>query len=128
MLTANTIVLDELIETDIQGTVDELSQVQGRVSIAEDAQIINSHIRGPAVIGGGAKISDTFIGPFTSIGNGCVIERSVIEHAVVLKEAVIRDIDRLEDSLVGRRAVVSKNKRFHNAYRLMVGDDSVVEV
>lgn len=128
MLTANTIVLDEWIKMDIRGTVDESSQVQGRVSIAENAQVINSHIRGPAVIGRGTKISDTFIGPFTSIGDGCIVERSVIEHAVVLKEAVIRDIDRLEDSLVGRRAVVSKNKRFHNAYRLMIGDDSVVEV
>lgn len=128
MLTANTIVLDEWIKTDIRGNVDASSQVQGRVSIAENAQVTNSHIRGPAVIGQGTKVSDTFIGPFTSIGDGCVIERSVIEHAVVLQEAVIRDIDRLEDSLVGRRAVVSKNKRFHNAYRLMVGDDSVVEV
>lgn len=128
MLTANTIVLDEWIKTDIRGEVDSSSQIQGRVSIAENARIINSHIRGPVVIGQGAEIRDTFIGPFSSIGDGCIIERSVIEHVVVLKEAVIRDVDRLEDSLIGRRAVISKNNRFHNAYRLMIGDDSIVEV
>jgi hypothetical protein len=37
------------------------------------------------------------------------------------------DIERMEDSLIGRRVKLFRNSR-HKALRLMIGDDSVVEV
>ena len=128
LLAANTIVLDEWFKRDIRGTVDGASKVTGRVTIEEGAVVRKSTLRGPIVIGAGAVIEDSFIGPFTSIGSGTKVTRSIIEHCVILNGAEISHVNRLEDSLIGRNARVVKCHDKHEALRLMIGDDSVVEV
>lgn len=127
LLAANTIVLDEWFKRNIKGKVEN-SQVTGRVTIEEGAVVRNSTLRGPIVVGSGAVIEDSFIGPFTSIGCGTKIKKSIIEHSVVLAGAEISHVERLEDSLIGRNARVVKCHDKHQALRLMIGDDSVVEV
>lgn len=127
LLTANTIVLDEWVSRDLRGEVDDQSQVSGRVSLAPGARIINSTLRGPIVIGTDCLIINSFIGPYTSIGDNSRIENSVIEHSVILNEVHIQYIDRLEDSLVGKNARLARSER-HRCLRLMIGDDSVVEL
>jgi len=47
---------------------------------------------------------------------------------VVLENAVIEKIDRLEDSLVGKGSRIVQGYGNHQAFRLMIGDDSVVEL
>ena len=128
LLAANTIVLDEWFKRDIAGDVDEKSQLTGRVTIEKGAVIRNSTLRGPIVVGSGTIIEDSFIGPFTSIGSNTKIKKSIIEHCVILSGAVIDHVDRMEDSLIGRDAKVVKCHHKHQALRLMIGDDSVVEV
>lgn len=126
MLSANSIVLDDYTQRDIQGIVDQASKIVGRVHIAEGAQIFNSTVRGPAVIGRNAIIKDSFIGPYTSIGDRVEITNAAIEHCVILNKAKIEGIQRLEDSLVGEEShVVNKN---HRALKLMIGDSATVEV
>lgn len=127
LLTANTIVLDEWIRRDIQGEIDDLSQISGRVTIAPGARIHNSTLRGPIIIGTGCLIKNSFIGPFTSIGDYSQVEDSVIEHSVLLNDIQINQIDRLEDSLIGKNARIIRHDR-HRCLRLMIGDDSVVEL
>lgn len=126
LLTANTLVLDGWGRREILGEVDEASRVDGRVSIAIGTQIINSTIRGPAAIGAHCLIKDSFIGPFTSIGDHSRVEASVIEHSLLLKNVTILQVDRLEDSLVGHNARVSRHNR-HRSLQLLLGDDTVVE-
>lgn len=129
LLEANTIVLDELIERNIEGIVSEDSSVNGRVVLPSNSKIINSEIRGPVIIGENVTIENSFIGPFTSIGNGGQIKYSGIEHCVILDNCKISEIDELKDSLIGKRSVLAKNNsRSKNALRLMLGDDSIVEV
>ncbi len=128
LLAANTIVLDEWFKRDIRGTVDSASRVTGRVTIDKGASVKNSTLRGPLVIGAGAVIEDSFIGPFTSIGANTKVTKSIIEHCVVLAGAEISHVNRMEDSLIGRNAKVLKCHHKHEALRLMIGDDSVVEV
>jgi glucose-1-phosphate thymidylyltransferase len=128
LLEANTIVLDEYIKHDIAGEVDALSRITGRVTIEVGTVVINSHMRGPIKIGKNARIENSFIGPHTSIGDGTIIKDSAIEHSVILSDSVIEGIERLEDSLIGRNAKVFKNKYRHTALRLMISDDTVVEV
>jgi hypothetical protein len=43
-----------------------------------------------------------------------------------LEQARIEKVDRLEDSLIGKNSVVVKAQNNHQAYRLMIGDDSEV--
>jgi glucose-1-phosphate thymidylyltransferase len=128
LLTANSIVLDEWVKRQILGEVDEESQVSGRVRLGKGSAVTRSTIRGPVVVGDNVQIENSFIGPFTSIGNGCRILSSVMEHCVLLENARIEHVDRLEDSLVGKGSSVIKNRGNHQAYRLMIGDDSEVLV
>jgi glucose-1-phosphate thymidylyltransferase len=126
LLTANTVVLDEWLKHQVDGAVDSLSEVTGRVRLGPGSQVINSKVRGPVVIGDNVRIENSFIGPFTSIGDGCRIASSVLEHCVLLENARVEGVDRLEDSLLGKGSAVLKSQGSHHAYRLMIGDDSEV--
>jgi glucose-1-phosphate thymidylyltransferase len=126
MLSANTIVLDDYIQTELRGSVDATSKVAGRVSLGEGSIIVNSVVRGPVIIGANTRISDSFIGPYTSIGNNADIKNSSIEHCVILDKVTINGISRLEDSLIGEESCVA-NKN-HKALKLMIGDSAIVEV
>jgi len=128
LLTANTAVLDACAQRQILGEVDGASQVSGRVYLGKGSSISNSTVRGPVVIGEHVKIEGSFIGPFTSIGSGCQIRSSAVEHCVVLENTTIEHIDRLEDSLVGKGSRIIQGRGNHHAARLMIGDDSVVEL
>ena len=128
LLTANSIVLDEWVKREILGEVDEESQMIGRIRLGKGSKVTKSTIRGPVVIGDNVQIESSFIGPFTSVGNGCRILSSVMEHCVLLEDARIDHVDRLEDSLVGKNSSVIKNRGNHQAFRLMIGDDSEVLV
>ncbi|MDP6560964.1 MAG: glucose-1-phosphate thymidylyltransferase [Candidatus Binatia bacterium] len=128
LLAANTIILDEWIKRDIQGEIDGASQVSGRVQIGSGSKVVNSQIRGPAVIGEKVLIRDSFIGPYSSIGDAVEINGSVVEHCVVLGNCRIIDVDRLEDSILGKNAEVLANHGRHRALRLLLGDDSKVEL
>jgi glucose-1-phosphate thymidylyltransferase len=126
LLTANTVVLDEWVNRRIQGEVNSQSQVTGRVQLGNGSQIVNSTVRGPVVIAEDVVVENSFVGPFTSIGTGCRIVSSVLEHCVLLENARIEHVDRLEDSLIGKNSTVIKSHSSHQAYRLMIGDDSEV--
>lgn len=128
LLEANRVVLDELVAEDLQGEIDEMSRVAGRVSLARGSQVKASTIRGPAVIGEGTVIENSFIGPYSSIGRVCMIKDAAIEHSVILDGTRITDIERIEDSVIGRNARVSREKRCSQALRLMIGDDAEVNL
>lgn len=128
MLEANRLVLEELTPV-VEGYVDRDSQLIGRVIVEKGAEIINSTIRGPAIIGEGTRIINSYVGPFTSIYHHCVVDGSEIEHSIVLEHCTIRDLPhRLEDSLIGRYVEVSRSPLKPRAYRLVLGDHSTVGV
>lgn len=128
MLEANRIML-ETIETRIEGTVDKSSVVYGKVIVEAGAKIHGSVVRGPAIIGKNSKILHSYIGPFTSVHDNVLIMNSEIEHSIILADCTIDAIgSRIEDSLLGRNVRVHRSERKPKAYRLMVGDNSEVEV
>jgi glucose-1-phosphate thymidylyltransferase len=124
MLDANRLVLDTM-EARIEGEVDGASQVVGRVVLERGAKLVRSIVRGPAIIGRDAVLTDTFIGPFTSVGDGCRISGSELEHSIVLEDSVIEDIGtRIEDSLIGRNVHLRRDDGRPKAHRLLLGDNS----
>ncbi|MCG8347620.1 MAG: glucose-1-phosphate thymidylyltransferase, partial [Chloroflexales bacterium] len=128
MLEANRLILDEL-SASIEGYVDRDSQLIGKVIIEHGAEVINSTIRGPAIIGEHTRILNSYVGPFTSIYHHCLVEGSEIEHSILLEHSSIRDLPhRLEDSLIGRNVEVARSPLKPKAYRLMLGDNSSVGV
>lgn len=126
ILEANRLVLDTF-ETRILGEVDAGSEVYNKVVVERGARIVNSIIRGPAIIGEDTQIVNSYIGPFTSIYHHCLIQDAEIEHSVVLENCRIVDIDqRIEDSLIGRNVEITRSPLKPRAYKLMLGDHSKV--
>jgi len=115
LLEPNRVVLDEWTSRKIHGVVDGSSRMSGRVVLEKGAFVARSEVRGPVIIGAGTVVEDAFIGPYTSGGQRCTIKSSVLEHCVVLDEAVIDDVGRLEDSILGRNAVVHRRSGNHRA-------------
>jgi len=127
LLEGNRLVL-ETIEPDMRGTVDADSVLDGRVVIEDGAEIVNSTVRGPAIIGERTRVVNSYIGPFTSIYHDCEIVNSELEHSVVLEESKVIDIARIADSLIGKQVEVRRSETRPHATRLMVGDHSVVDL
>jgi glucose-1-phosphate thymidylyltransferase len=127
ILEANRIMLEE-VEREIKGEVDGKSSIVGRVVVEEGAEVKESMIRGPAIIGRNSKIERSYIGPFTSIYYDVAVKCSEIEHSVILEGVKIENIPRIEDSLVGKYVEIKKVEKRPWAYRLMLGDQSRVEI
>jgi len=127
LLESNRRVLDDLVAR-MDGELDETSDVDGRVVIEAGATLVNSRVRGPAIIGSGTQLVDSYVGPYTSIAPGCTIQNSEIENSVVLERASIHDVPRLVDSLIGRDAQVLRSRNRPVATRLMVGDDCLIDL
>ncbi len=128
MLEANDLVLDE-IDHRIEGYVDRDSQVNGKVTIGKGAEIINSRIRGPAIIGEDTRLVNAYVGPFTSIYHHVLIEDSEIEHSIVLEHSQIIDIPyRIEDSLIGRHSIITRSPIKPKALKMTLGDHSNVGI
>jgi len=126
ILVANAKILDEYTKREIKGVAQE-SKIEGRVSIQENAKITNCTVRGPCIIGDGCIVENSLIGPYTSIGNRTKITDSSIEYCVILENAQITGVDRLEESLIGKNAKVTRNHR-KGCLKLHVGDYSEVEI
>jgi glucose-1-phosphate thymidylyltransferase len=128
MLEANRIMLDALqpVQASLPG---EGAELHGRVGIGEGTTIVNSVVRGPAIIGEGCEIRDAYIGPYTSVGDGCKVLGSEIEHSIMLAHSRIETIgSRLADSLLGMNAVVRRSPSVVSAARVMIGDNSEVDL
>ncbi len=127
LLEGNRLVLED-IEANTMGVVDELSVVEGRVIIEKGATILRSRLRGPAIIGRGSVLKDCFIGPFTSIGEDCLIEATEIENSILLAGTTVDGIQSLEGSVLGKQVTVRRRQARPIANRLVVGDHSIVEI
>lgn len=125
ILSANAKILDEFISCSVKGTIID-SSIQGRVTVHPTAKIVGSTVRGPAIIGKNAVVQNSFIGPFTSVGDNSAIVDSHIEYCVIMENVTITDVSRLEESLIGKNAKVSRNKK-GGTIKLHVGDYSEVE-
>ena len=125
LLDANRLVL-EAMESSNKGEVDDASKLSGTVIIEEGARIQNSKLRGPLIVGRNTVVRDSFIGPFTSVGDDCIVEDSEVEHSVIMESCSIRGVHRLEDSLLGRNVVVERTESRPKSYQLMVGDSGRV--
>ena len=126
MLDANRLVLDEL-EPKVEGYVDRDSNLIGKVTIEKGAEVIGSVIRGPAIIGEETRIVNSYVGPFTAIYHHVLVERSEIEHSIVLEHSRIVDISqRIESSLIGRNVELVRSPLLPRAYKMTLGDHSKV--
>src|SRR5579884_2912051 len=126
LLEANRMLLDELPHMPPEAPPDTV-RIEGRVAIHPTAKLERTTIRGPAVIGGGAEVLDTFIGPYTSLGADVRLEGAEIEHTIVMEGATIQHVgQRIEGSLIGSGSEITRDFGMPTAVRLRVGRGSSV--
>jgi glucose-1-phosphate thymidylyltransferase len=105
------------------------NRIEGYVDVHPTACVQSSVIVGPAAIGPGAQVLDSYIGPYTSIGANVRIEGAELERSIILPGASITHIGgRLVGSVVGRDARVFRDFSLPRALRLNVGDGGEVSL
>jgi glucose-1-phosphate thymidylyltransferase len=128
MLDANRLVLQAMARR-IDGKVAEDCVVQGNVIVEDGAMVVGSTLRGPLIIGHGARIERSYVGPFSAIGDGCIIRDSEIEHTIVMERSEILDVPhRIQDSLIGREVSIVRSPNRPRGYTMMLGDHSKVGI
>jgi len=127
ILEANRLILEDIVER-VEGELID-SRVEGRVIVEPGARLERSTVRGPTIIGAGSRIVDSYIGPYSAIDENVTIERSEIEHSIVLAGSCIADLDsRMEASLIGRNVTLERSNSRPKAYRFMVGDNCEIRI
>ena len=128
LLELNRLVLDQHTpEAERVDTGD--NRIEGRVSIHPTAELTSSVIVGPSIIGAGARISNSFVGPYTSIGAGAEIEGAEVERSIIADGARIMHINRrIEGSTVGQRATIFRDFAVPRGIRLCVGANAELAI
>jgi glucose-1-phosphate thymidylyltransferase len=127
LLEANRMMLSHL-EPRVDGEIDGQSRVVGQVVVERGAKVSRSVIRGPAVIGRDTIVEDSLVGPFASIYDECTVSTSEVEDSIIMERCRLEDVRGLAQSLLGKDVEVRRGRAGPAAYRLMLGDQSQVEV
>lgn len=127
LLEANRMMLS-VLEPTVEGEVDDESRLVGPVAVESGAKVIRSVVRGPAVIGADSIVENSLVGPHASISFGCRVSRSEIEDSIVMERCRIDGVPGIAGSLMGKDVEVTRGRGERAVYRLMLGDQSRVEV
>jgi len=126
---SNQYLLDRTIEPSIESKVDEGSRVNGRVYIGKGCVIKNSEIRGPVSIKDNVSIIDSYIGPYTSIDERCLIEGSRIENCVLMTDVKILKVkEQIDNSLIGPEAEISGNGGHRSCVEFFIGEKANIKL
>ena len=127
LLEANRIILDRDMGGKISCQIPKDTKIQGRVNIGKNSIISGSTIRGPVIIGDNVVIKDCYIGPYTSINNGCSLNGCEIEYSIILENGKLEKIQgRIDHSLLGKNVEIKSVKKMSAYISLMVGDNSKI--
>lgn len=127
LLAANQMLLDALPPGAAPAATPEDCLIEGRVAASPTARISRSRVRGPVMIGAGAVVEDSFIGPYTAIGPGAVVMGAEIEYTMLLADAEVRyPRYPLQASVIGERAVVTQSFELPGGLHLELGPDARV--
>tara|TARA_Y100000590_G_scaffold460024_2_gene618423 strand:+ start:963 stop:1931 length:969 start_codon:yes stop_codon:yes gene_type:complete len=128
LLEANRLVLDNVAGSK-SANVDEKSSVTGKVATGEGTTIVNSQVRGPAVLGDNVYVKNAYVGPYTAISDNCRIVGSEVEYSIIMSGSSLENVEcRIEGSLLGHDVELSQSQIRPRAHRIMVGDQGRVEV
>jgi glucose-1-phosphate thymidylyltransferase len=126
---SNQYILDTTLETELETELDPTSSYENRIKIGKNCEIYDSHIRGPVIIGDNVKISSSYIGPYSSVSNNCVIEMSHVENSVLMEGVHVNNVGQpIDSSLIGTESLVTSSEGPTSSVELFIGEKSVVKV
>jgi glucose-1-phosphate thymidylyltransferase len=127
MLEANRLVLEDITRR-VEGELID-TRIEGRVVVEAGARLERSLVRGPAIIGAGAVITDAYIGPYTSVDRDVTVASAEIEHSILLAGCSVSHLEvRMEASLLGRDVKLTHLDGLPKTLRMMVGDKSQIQI
>jgi len=129
VLDLNRHLLERMDEYSIEGKVCPETQIVGRVQVGKGTEIARSVLRGPIIVGRDCRLSDCYIGSFTSIGHGVTIANTEIQYSIIMDNCEISGLGTMLDhSLIGRNVTLTHSDNKPRAHRFILADDSRAEV
>jgi len=128
ILEANQLVLSDLNPFN-KGKLEDDVTTTGRIAIEEGSVVkTGCTLRGPLIVGRNCEIGpETYVGPYTSIGDNVIIKGGEIENSMILGDTVIECGKRIVDSLVGKGSRVFSNEvNVPRGYKLIVGENTLL--
>ncbi len=128
-LGTNQFLLDSLVVNGNYSRFSKSVKIEGRVKIGKGCKLKNVLLRGPLVIGDRVVMEDSFIGPYSSVGNGVEIKGAKIQNSVLMEEVKINTPSKpLDSCLVGRRTIIKGNQKACESLELFLGNDCLVNI
>jgi glucose-1-phosphate thymidylyltransferase len=121
ILEANMTLLNRYVQRELQGEVE--GRVEGMVTLLPGSKVVNSVVRDLAFVGRNTVIRDSFVGPYTSLGDNCEVLGAEVQNSVILDNVKLHQVS-IADSLVGQNSVISREDRVQRAHRIVVGENS----
>ena len=99
------------------------------MSIGKGSKLTNSELRGPSIIGGKVVVKGSYIGPYTSVGDGCTIENSHVENSVVMSGVTIKNVKQpIDESLIGAGTSIIDEDGPTDRLKLFVGEKCEIKI
>ena len=128
ILEANRIILEGL-DPHRGGPLGSGNRIEGRVHVGEGVEMVDSLVRGPAILGDGVRLEGAFVGPYTSIGDDCRVVHCEIENSIVMRGSRLENLARrIEGSLIGREVYIGRSHMKPKANRFVLGDGSQIGI
>jgi len=126
---ANEYLLDKKLKPEIKVRLGKSIKVRGRVSIGKGSKFTNSELRGPTIIGEKVSVKGSYIGPYTSVGDGCTIENSHVENSVIMPGVTIKNVKQpIDESLIGADTSVVDEDGPTDCLKLFVGEKCEIKI
>lgn len=106
LLNANKTLLIESNKFDNVNSTIRNSYLHGKIGLREDSVVEGSNLMGPIFLGKNVRIYNSTLGPFTTVGDNCVIENSELQDTIVMENTCIRD-STLISSLIHKSMKIS---------------------
>lgn len=126
MLEANMRILDGM-ESEFKTLNTVNSVCCGKVWTGENVVIKDSKILGPVTIADDVIITNSYIGPYTSIQKEVVINDCEIDNCIILEKAELSSIGKkVSGSLIGKNVVIKATDKRPFSKMFLVGDNSEI--
>lgn len=98
-------------------------------SIASSAVLSHTRLEGPLIIGEGCRISNSYLGPYSAIGRGSIIDHARISECILCEGAEISNLKAmLWRSIIAENARVLGDDGEKGTFKLMLGAASTVRI
>ena len=127
ILFANKKILENM-QPFFNGMKDPGVTLQGNVMVGEGTIIkSNSKIIGPVIIGKNCLIdSETYVGPYTSIGNDSKLSKCTVKNSIIMSNCKINSNIKIKDSIIASNSELSEQKIIDEEKIFLLGEGTKI--